>query len=181
MTTTAIYYGGGFAALVIIMKIIFPWLVGAVLFGTPALSENVVVDMSQGMSHEVNQLTDPTATAATGMFRFDPPLVKLGTGDAIVFLNSRGQHTVHSVPQLWGEGMAPVSISNKRRVEVRFDEPGVYGLRCNRHGQYGMAMLVVVGDGGGITSIEENLSTMKAGKREKQAFRDLFELSLAGH
>ena len=44
-----------------------------------------------------------------------------------------------------------------------------------------MAMLVVVGDGGGITSIEENLSTMKAGKREKQAFRDLFELSLAGH
>ena len=156
-----------------------PLIFAAILSGSPVLSQDVVVDMSQGMGHEVNQVTDPTATAATGMFRFDPPLVRLQPGEAIVFLNSRGQHTVHSVPQLWQDSMEPVSISNKKRVEVRFDEPGIYGLRCNRHGLYGMAMLVVVGDGGGITSIEDNISEMRASKVEKQAFRDLFEQSLA--
>lgn len=162
------------------MKTIVPWLVGVAVLGTSALSEDVVVDMSQGMSHEVKQVTDPMATAATGMFRFDPPLLRLKPGDAVVFVNSRGQHTVHSVPQLWSAAMAPVSISNKPRVEVRFDEPGVYGMRCNRHGMYGMAMLVVVGDGGGVASIEDSISAMKAGDREKQAFRDLFALSLTG-
>ncbi|WIY27311.1 plastocyanin/azurin family copper-binding protein [Parasedimentitalea psychrophila] len=159
------------------MKTIVAWLVGAALLGTPALSEDVVVDMSLGMSHEVNQVTDPMATAATGMFRFDPPLVRLEPGEAVVFVNSRGQHTVHSVPQLWSAEMAPISISNKPRVEVRFDEPGVYGMRCNRHGMYGMAMLVIVGGGGGVTSIDESLGAMRASDREKQAFRDLFELS----
>lgn len=160
------------------MKHLLPYLVMGVLSGGAVLAEDIKVDMSQGMSHDVNQVTDPMATAATGMFRFDPPLIRLQPGEAVVFLNSRGQHTVHSVPQLWPEAMAAVSISNKRRVEVRFDEPGIYGLRCKRHGQYGMEMLVVVGDGGGVASIEDSLSAMKAGKREKQAFRDLFALSL---
>lgn len=160
------------------MKRLLSYLLMGVLSAGTVLAEDIVVDMSQGMSHDVNQVTDPMATAATGMFRFDPPLIRLQPGDAVVFLNSRGQHTVHSVPQLWPEGLEVVSISNKRRVEVRFDVPGVYGLRCNRHGQYGMAMLVVVGDGGGVASLEDSLSAMKAGRREKQAFRDLFALSL---
>ncbi|KAE9628808.1 hypothetical protein FEE96_15315 [Parasedimentitalea maritima] len=163
------------------MKRISSYLFLMAFAAAPVLAENITVDLSQGMKHDVNQVTDPMATAATGMFRFDPPLVQLEPGEALVFLNSRGQHTVHSVPQLWPADRDPVAISNKPRVEVQFDEPGVYGLRCNRHGQYGMAMLVVVGDGGGVTSIDAEVEEMRAHKKEKQAFLDLFAAHLAGN
>ncbi len=128
----------------------------------------------------VDQITDPGATAATGMFSFQPSVLRIEPGDRMVVLNSTGEHTVHSVPQLWPEDREPVKISNAPRTEVAFDEPGIYGFRCRRHGQYGMALLVVVGDGGGVTDISAQIDAMKARPVEKNAFRALFQSYLEG-
>lgn len=163
------------------MKPIFAAL-AALMLAQPTWAKDVVVDMAHdvahGMDHAehvVDQVTDPGATAATGMFRFDPSVLRLEPGDTMVILNSTGEHTVHSVPQLWPADRDPVKIANAPRVEVPFDTPGVYGFRCKRHGQYGMALLVVVGDGGGITDISAEIDAMRARPVEKNAFRKLFQ------
>ncbi|WP_421702738.1 plastocyanin/azurin family copper-binding protein [Aliiroseovarius sp.] len=159
----------------------------AVMLAPAAWAEDVVVDMQHDVSHGgghgehmVDQITDPGATAATGMFSFQPSVLRLEPGDKMVVLNSTGEHTVHSVPQLWPEDREPVKISNTPRTEVAFETPGVYGFRCARHGLYGMTLLVVVGDGGGVTDISEQIEAMRAGAKEKAAFRRLFQEYLDG-
>ena len=122
---------------------------------------------------QVDQITDSRATAAQDMFRFAPNLLRVVPGESIVFLNSRGQHTVHSVPQLWPQSAPAVAISNKPEVSVTFDEEGFYGFRCRRHGIYGMVMLVVCGHGGDLQHALEQVDEMKARAREKLAFKTL--------
>lgn len=123
----------------------------------------------------IDQITDVSASAATDMFRFEPDLVRLGVGDEIAFLNSRGEHTVHSVAALWPAGMEPVAISNKPEVRLTLSQEGIYAFRCRRHGQYGMVMLVVAGSGGDLEDARARVDTMKARSREKQAFLDLID------
>ncbi|MGH1413977.1 MAG: plastocyanin/azurin family copper-binding protein [Pelagimonas sp.] len=156
----------------------FMMILCVALFASGAQAKDKIVDMADmdaGHNIEITQITDPSATAATGMFRFDPAIVYLDPGDAVVFLNSRGEHTVHSAVPLWPEGKELVAISNQKRAEVRFDQAGVFGFRCKRHGQYGMAMLVIVGDVSEVASIEEPVSTMKARPREKAAFLAIWQ------
>ena len=159
----------------------------ALMLAPAAWAEEVILDMQHDVSHGgghgehvVDQVTDPGATAATGMFSFQPSVLRIEPGDKMVVLNSTGEHTVHSVPQLWPEDRDSVEISNAPRAEVVFDTPGVYGFRCRRHGQYGMALLVVVGDGGGVTDISAQIDAMKARPVEKNAFRMLFQSYLEG-
>ena len=94
----------------------------------------------------VDQITDFSASAASGMFRFAPDLVRIAPGETVTFLNSRGSHTVKTQRGLWPEGTPKVDIAGQLRAEVPFDQPGLYGVICGRHGKYGMVMLVAVGD-----------------------------------
>lgn len=121
----------------------------------------------------VDQITDVSATAATGMFRFEPDLLKLSPGDELVFLNSRSDHTVHTVPELWPDGVAPVAIAHKPEAKVVFEREGFYGFRCRRHGQYGMVMLVVVGQPEDTAGLQETIRKMRAKSRERRAFLKL--------
>ncbi len=123
----------------------------------------------------VDQITDPTSTAARNMFRFEPDFVKLQPGDELVFLNSRSHHTVHSVPELWPDGVPAVSIAHQPEASVRFDREGYYGFRCQRHGQYGMVMLVVVGRPSGADKVRKVINIMKAKKRERAGFTRLLD------
>ncbi|MEM8622125.1 MAG: plastocyanin/azurin family copper-binding protein [Pseudomonadota bacterium] len=125
--------------------------------------------------HSIDQITDPGASAATNMFRFEPDFVRISPGESIAFLNSRGEHTVHSIPQFWPADRAPVAIASEPRAEVTFDAPGLYGFRCNRHGQYGMVMLVAVGQDPEPEDIDSRIEAMRARDREKTAFRALVE------
>ncbi len=121
----------------------------------------------------VDQITDTNATAATDMFRFEPDILLVAPGEEVAFLNSRGEHTVHSVPQLWPDGMPAVGISNQNEARVTFQQEGFYGFRCRRHGQYGMVMLVVAGEAGDSEKAMAAIDQMRARKRERQAFADL--------
>ncbi|MEM1079458.1 MAG: plastocyanin/azurin family copper-binding protein [Pseudomonadota bacterium] len=123
----------------------------------------------------IDQITDPRATAATNMFRFAPDLVVTSPGTEITFLNSRGEHTVHSVPQLWPEGVDQVGIRAQKEAGVRLSAPGLYGFRCQRHGKYGMVMLVVAGEAPKLDDVAERIAAMTAGMREKAAFANLIE------
>jgi len=130
---------------------------------------------SAGQPKTVDQITDPGATAANNMFRFEPDFVTLSAGNALSFLNSRSDHTVHSVSELWPEGEPLVEIAHKKEVTVRFARDGFYGFRCKRHGQYGMVMLVVVGNPGSADRLRPIVQEMKAKPKERARFAELFD------
>lgn len=123
----------------------------------------------------IDQITDVGSTAAKDMFRFEPNFVKLLPGDELVFLNSKSQHTVHSVSELWPEGSERVSIAHQPEAVVTFDREGFYGFRCKRHGQYGMVMLVVVGSPENARETRSIVETMRAKKRERDGFAELLD------
>lgn len=128
-----------------------------------------------GQPRTVDQITDPGATAANNMFRFEPDFVTLSAGDELSFLNSRSDHTVHSVAELWPEGEPLVKIAHKKEVTVRFTREGFYGFRCKRHGQYGMVMLVVVGNPGSADGLRPVVRDMKAKPKERAGFIRLID------
>ncbi len=120
-----------------------------------------------------DQVTNVNASAAHGMFRFEPDLVRLSPGDKPVFLNSRSDHTVHTVPELWPEDVPPVAVAHKPESNLSFEREGLYGFHCRRHGQYGMVMLVVVGPPTERETLREAVGTMRANPRERSAFLNL--------
>lgn len=128
---------------------------------------------NQGIA--VDQITDPGATAANNMFRFEPDFVTLSAGDELSFVNSRSDHTVHSVAELWPEGEPLIKIAHKKEVTVRLTREGFYGFRCNRHGQYGMVMLVIVGNPGSARMLLSIVREMKAKPKERAGFARLIE------
>ncbi len=124
-------------------------------------------------SGTVDQITDFSATAASGMFRFAPDLMRIAPGDTVTFLNSRGSHTVKSQAGLWPDGAPAVDIVGRLRADVPFDRPGLYGVTCRRHGKYGMVMLVAVGDVEVTAADMARIETLRASALAKAGFRRL--------
>ena len=92
----------------------------------------------------VDQITDLAVRLPTEMFRFVPDFVCIDAGQSVRFLNSRSQHTVHSVRELTPDGAEAFSIVGAAQHDITFDVPGIHGVDCARHGRYGMVMLVAV-------------------------------------
>ncbi|MFD0981608.1 plastocyanin/azurin family copper-binding protein [Tropicimonas aquimaris] len=117
----------------------------------------------------VEQVTDVAATNAHDMFQFSPDILRIEPGGEVEFRNSIRGHTVHSIPELWPEGAAPIGISYRPEAVVRFDAKGIYGITCRRHGLFGMVMLVVVGapDGGGDLGTRIDATVLSQEARDK--------------
>lgn len=128
----------------------------------------------------IDQITDVSATAATGMFRFVPDLVRIAPGDSVVFLNSRGEHTVHSIDGLWPDKDGKIAIHSQPEARITLQTPGLYALRCARHGRYGMVMMVVVGDMPDAASVAGALAKARLSGKERAALRALAERAASG-
>lgn len=131
------------------------------------------VAFAQQALRVVDQITDLSATAASGMFRFAPDLVRIAPGEAVTFLNSRGSHTVNTQKGLWPEGVPEVDISGQQRAEIVFEKPGLYGVTCRRHGKYGMVMLIAVGDVNATADDIAKVDELGVSRRAKAGFRRL--------
>ena len=150
------------------------------LFCLCALAGGTVPARSAGRTdarQRIDQVTDPSSTSARGMFRFVPDLLTVEVGGTVSFMNSRGEHTVHSVGTLWPDGVPAVRINHAEEATVTFPKRGIYPFRCRRHGQYGMVMLVVAGN---VTVRELRdfrvlLDGARLKRREKEAFGRLLE------
>ena len=127
----------------------------------------------------VNQITDVYATAATGMFSFEPDYVEIAAGEGVTFLNSTGDHTVHAIPELWPDSVERIAISNRPEASFQFDKEGVYGVTCRRHGQYGMVLLVKVGDPDNVEGLKQKIVGMRGSKAKKGALTALVDKFLS--
>jgi pseudoazurin len=120
----------------------------------------------------VNQIIDLNANSSYEAFRFEPDYLWLKPGTVVRFKGSTGRHTVSSVRGMYPKGARPFEIRGRAKMDIPFDQEGVYGIRCRVHGRHGMAMLIIVGD----PKVNlEKARVQKVGKKEAVKFKALFE------
>nr|WP_084293114.1 pseudoazurin [Bradyrhizobium sp. WSM3983] len=106
-----------------------------------------------------------------GIMVFEPALVKIDPGDTVKFVAADKGHNAASIKGMLPDGAVPFVGKNGEDISVKFDQAGVYGVKCLPHYAMGMVAMIVVGT---PTNIEQAKAVPQVGKA-KQIFATLFE------
>ena len=107
---------------------------------------------------------------ADGVMVFEPALVKIAPGDTVKFVSTDKGHNAESIKGMLPEGAAPFVGKNNEDIAVKFEQEGVYGIKCLPHYGMGMVAMIVVGNPG---NIDQAKAVPQVGKA-KQVFATLF-------
>ena len=107
---------------------------------------------------------------ADGVMVFEPAFVKIAPGDTVKFVSTDKGHNAESIKGMLPEGAAPFVGKNNEDIAVKFEQEGVYGIKCLPHYGMGMVAMVVVGNPG---NIDQAKAVPQVGKA-KQVFATLF-------
>ena len=91
---------------------------------------------------EVKLLNKGTGTDGTAML-FEPAFVKIAPGDTVKFVSTDKGHNAESIRGMLPAGAAPFVGKSGEDIAVKFEQEGVYGVKCLPH--YGICMVVMVG------------------------------------
>jgi pseudoazurin len=80
-----------------------------------------------------------------GFMVFEPSFVKAEPGDTVKFVATDKGHNVETIAGMLPDGAAPISGKMGQDLVVKFEKPGVYGVKCTPHYGMGMVAMVVVG------------------------------------
>ena len=106
-----------------------------------------------------------------GVMVFEPSFVKIAPGDTVKFVATDKGHNVESVKGMLPDGATAFQGRNGEDTEVKFEQPGVYGVKCLPHYGMGMVAMIVVGEPG---NVDQAKAVPQVGKA-KQVFATLFE------
>ena len=96
--------------------------------------------------HMMHQTSNVEAEDINHMFRFEPNYLRIEPGDTARFSGTVGEHTITSVQRMLPQGVEHIEINSLPSKDIKFDIPGIYGLKCRVHNRYGMVALLVVGE-----------------------------------
>ena len=108
---------------------------------------------------------------ADGVMVFEPAFVKIAPGDSVKFVSTDKGHNAESIKGMLPEGAAPFVGKNNEDIAVKFEQEGVYGIKCLPHYGMGMVAMIVVGKPG---NIDQAKAVPQVGKA-KQVFATLFD------
>jgi pseudoazurin len=108
---------------------------------------------------------------AEGLMVFEPALIKVAPGDTVKFVSTDKGHNAESIKGMLPEGAQSFVGKTGDDVAVKFDQAGIYGIKCTPHYGMGMVALVVVGT---PTNEEQAKAVPQVGKA-KQVFATLFD------
>ena len=78
-----------------------------------------------------------------GMMVFEPAYVKIASGDTVKFLSTDKGYNAESVKGMLPDGATPLVGKNGEDLAVKFEQEGVYGVKCLPH--HGICMVLMVG------------------------------------
>ena len=107
---------------------------------------------------------------ADGVMVFEPAFVKIAPGDTVKFVSTDKGHNAESIKGMLPEGAAPFVGKNNEDLAVKFEQEGVYGIKCLPHYGMGMVAMIVVGKPG---NVDQAKAVPQVGKA-KQVFATLF-------
>lgn len=110
---------------------------------------------------------------ADGAMVFEPAAVRIAPGDTVRFIATDKSHNAETIEGMLPEGAAEFVGDLNKDIEVTFDAPGFYGIRCKPHFAMGMVMVVAVGDEAAPPA------TFLEGRLPKKA-KERLEAALAG-
>jgi pseudoazurin len=106
-----------------------------------------------------------------GLMVFEPALIKVAPGDTVKFVSTDKGHNAEIIKGMLPEGGATFIGKTGEDVAVKFDQAGIYGVKCAPHYGMGMVAMVVVGTPGN----EEQAKAVPQVGKAKQVFAALFE------
>ena len=108
---------------------------------------------------------------AEGLMVFEPALVKIEPGDTVKFVASDKSHNAETIKGMLPDGATTFTGKMGEDVAVKFDQAGIYGVKCTPHYGMGMVALVVVGN----PANEEQAKAVPQIGKAKQVLATLFE------
>lgn len=102
---------------------------------------------------------------------FEPAFVKIAPGDTVKFVSTDKGHNAETIKGMLPEGATPFVGKNDEDIAVKFEQEGVYGVKCLPHYGMGMVAMVVVGTPG---NVDQAKAVPQVGKA-KQVFAKLFD------
>jgi len=106
-----------------------------------------------------------------GAMVFEPAFVKIAPGDSVKFVATDKGHNAETIKGMLPAGATPFLGKNGEDVTVKFDQEGVYGVKCLPHYGMGMVAMIVVG---APTNADQAKAVPQVGKA-KQVFATLFD------
>jgi pseudoazurin len=108
---------------------------------------------------------------AEGAMVFEPSLVKIAPGDTVKFVSTDKGHNAEIIKGMLPKGAASFAGKIGEDVTVKFDQAGIYGIKCAPHYGMGMVALVAVGS----PANEEQARAVPQVGKAKQVFAALFD------
>jgi pseudoazurin len=106
-----------------------------------------------------------------GLMVFEPAFVKIEPGDSVKFVATDKGHNAETIKGMLPDGANAFVGKLGDEVVVKFDQAGVYGIKCAPHYGMGMVALIVAGAPG---NLDQAKAVPQVGKA-KQVFATLFE------
>ena len=111
-----------------------------------------------------------------GSMVFEPDFLTIKPGDSVKFIATHKSHNAASIDGMVPEGYAGFKGKINEEIEVTFDAPGFYGIKCSPHFGMGMVMLVKVGE----AELTEAIRTVEVPARARPRFDAIFARIDAG-
>jgi pseudoazurin len=77
-----------------------------------------------------------------GMMVFEPAYVKIASGDTVKFLSTDRGYNAESIKGMLPGGATSLVGKNSEDLAVKFEQEGVYGVKCLPH--HGICMVLMV-------------------------------------
>lgn len=139
-----------------------------VMLAAAAVAAMVLAGSARAAEVEVKLLNKGTDGA---VMVFEPAFVKVAPGDTVKFVSTDKGHNAESIKGMLPDGVAPFVGKNNEDIAVKFDQEGVYGIKCLPHYGMGMVAMIVVGKPG---NVDQAKAVPQVGKA-KQVFATLFD------
>ncbi|WP_411034895.1 pseudoazurin [Shinella sp. BYT-45] len=111
-----------------------------------------------------------------GSMVFEPDFLAIKPGDSVKFIATHKSHNAASIDGMVPEGYAGFKGKINEEIEVTFDQPGYYGIKCSPHFGMGMVMLVKVGE----AELTDAIRKVEVPARARPRFDDIFARIDAG-
>ena len=106
-----------------------------------------------------------------GMMVFEPALAKVAPGDIVKFVATDKGHNAETIKGMLPEGATIFAGKSGEDIVVKFEQAGIYGVKCAPHYGMGMVAMIVVG----TPANEEQAKAVPQIGKAKQVFAALFE------
>lgn len=137
-------------------------LMAALPYALPATAETLKVEMRN--------------RGEKGSMVFEPDFLAIKPGDSVKFIATHKSHNAASIDGMVPEGYAGFKGKINEEIEVTFNQPGFYGIKCSPHFGMGMVMLVKVGE----AELTDAIRTVEVPARARPRFDDIFTRIDAG-